>query len=428
MRAAILCGGKGTRIGELFPDIPKSMIPVMGKPLLHYQLDLLVSQGINDITLMAGYKADIIREHFGNGSEFGANIKYIIEDEPLGTGGALSLLPKEDTLILMGDVYLDVDLKKLISFHREKKAKITLFAHPNSHPHDSDIVVKNEDFMVTQWRSKKEESRGDCRNLVNAGLYLFDKDIIPIGNPIKRDIDKDLIAPQIQKGSVFAYQSTEYIKDMGTPERLAAVTRDIKNGIASAKNLKNIQKAVFLDRDGTINIEDGFLTQPEQLRLIPGVAQAIKRLNQSPYLVICVTNQPVIARGDVSFEGLEKIHARMDTMLGREGAYLDDIFFCPHHPDKGFEGEVAALKIKCDCRKPEPGMLLRASERYNINLGQSYMVGDRTSDIMAGKAAGCKTIGLKTGSGLKDGKYQVDSDIVCDDLVQAVYEIINAEE
>jgi histidinol-phosphate phosphatase family protein len=146
-------------------------------------------------------------------------------------------------------------------------------------------------------------------------------------------------------------------------------------------------------------------------------------LNASPYLAVCVTNQPVIARGDVSFESLDTIHARLDTLLGNEGAYLDDLLFCPHHPDKGYEGEVAEYKTDCECRKPKPGMLLEAAKRYNIDLSQSYMIGDRTADIAAGKAAGCRTIGVRTGEGLRDGKCAVTPDAVCGDLAAAVRQI-----
>jgi histidinol-phosphate phosphatase family protein len=148
-------------------------------------------------------------------------------------------------------------------------------------------------------------------------------------------------------------------------------------------------------------------------------------LNASPYLAVCVTNQPVIARGDVSFEGLDAIHARLDTLLGDEGAYLDDLLFCPHHPDKGFDGEAAEYKTDCGCRKPKPGMLLEAARRYNIGLTCSYMIGDRTADIAAGRAAGCKTIGVRTGTALADGKYETAPNRVCEDLPDAVRWILN---
>ena len=420
MRAAILAGGRGTRIGGLYPGIPKPMIPVCGKPILQWQVESLSAQGISGITLIVGYKSDAIKQHFGDGKSLGAQIDYIAEDEPLGTGGALPLLPREDTLILFGDVYCDVDFSRFMAFHREAKAEITLFVHPNSHPHDSDIVVIDSENRVIAWKSKKDKQRGELRNLVNAGLYVFSGGALPVGETVKRDLDHDLIIPRLGGGKVYAYRSTEYVKDMGTPERLRSVEFDIDSGAAAARSLRSRQRAVFIDRDGTLNEENGFIASPEQLRLIPGTAEAIRTLNKSPYLVICITNQPVIARGDVSFDDLDAIHARLDTLLGGAGAYLDDLLFCPHHPDKGYEGEVRKYKTVCECRKPKPGMLFEAAKRYNIDLSRSYMIGDSTADIAAGQAAGCKTIGVRTGMALSDGKYEASPDAVCDDLSAAV--------
>ena len=177
---------------------------------------------------------------------------------------------------------------------------------------------------------------------------------------------------------------------MGTPDRYYETETDIKSGKVHARNLSQKQKAVFLDRDGTINKSNGFITKPEQFKLIPGVAEAIKKINKSGYLTIIVTNQPVIARGDCTFEELELIHQKMETELGKQGAFIDGIYFCPHHTDKGFEGERPEYKCNCDCRKPKPGLLLKAASDFNIDLAQSYMVGDGKNDIEAGISAGCK--------------------------------------
>ena len=166
--------------------------------------------------------------------------------------------------------------------------------------------------------------------------------------------------------------------------------------------MRNKQKAIFIDRDGTINRYVGFLRDLDQLELLPGVAKAIQIINQSEYLVIVVTNQPVIARGEVTYEKLQEIHNKMETLLAKEGAFLDAIYFCPHHPDKGFAGEVASLKVECDCRKPKPGMILQAAIDYNIDLKASWMVGDGENDIVAGKAACCRTALVGTGEYAQD--------------------------
>jgi D-glycero-D-manno-heptose 1,7-bisphosphate phosphatase len=419
MRAAILAGGKGTRMSGLFPDLPKSMIPVAGKPLLQRQIESLVAQGTRDVTLIVGCKAEAVRAHFGDGERFGANVGYIVEDSPLGTGGALSLLPREDTLVLLGDVYCDVDFARFAKFHRERRADVTLFVHPNSHPQDSDIVVVDDGGRVVAWKSKNDSRRGEFRNLVNAGLYIFSAEALPTGEASRRDLEHDIIIPQLSKGEVYAYRSVEYVKDMGTPDRLRIVERDVSSGIAAARSLRADRCAVFIDRDGTLNEKNGFITNRDQIRLIPGAAKAVRMLNESPFLAICVTNQPVVARGDVTFEGLDEIHARLDVLLGRERAYLDDLLFCPHHTDKGFDGEIEGLKFNCACRKPNPGLLHEAAARHNIDLSSSYMIGDGTVDVAAGRAAGCRTIGLRTGEALSDGKHAVEPDAVCDDLLAA---------
>lgn len=211
------------------------------------------------------------------------------------------------------------------------------------------------------------------------------------GKPIKVDLDRQLLKPLAGTGKMFCYDSPEYVKDMGTPERYYSVCEDYKTGRVSGKNLKNKQKAVFLDRDGTINKYVGFLRNIDEFELMDGVTDAIKKVNASGYLAIVVTNQPVIARGEVSFEELEEIHNKMETLLGKEGAYLDAIYFCPHHPHKGYEGERPELKFDCDCRKPKPGMLLNAARDFNIELSQSWMIGDGENDIKAGQNAGCQT-------------------------------------
>ncbi|MDR1642722.1 MAG: HAD-IIIA family hydrolase [Clostridiales bacterium] len=394
MRTAILAGGKGTRIGSMYPELPKPMFPMLGKPLLQWHIEQLKAQGLLDITLIVGYKSEAVTSHFGNGKGFGVNISYITEDQPLGTGGALPLLPKEETLLLLGDVYYDVDFREFLKFHKEKEALITLFAHPNSHPHDSDIVVVDKESRVIAWKSKKDKERGDLRNLVNAGLYAFSPEALPREAATVKDLEKDIVFPLVSSGKVFARRTVEYAKDMGTPTRIASVACDIESGVTSTRSHEAKRKAVFIDRDGTINIEDGFLTDPEKLKLLPGAAEAIKLLNGSPYLAICITNQPVIARGEVTFERLDQIHARLDTLLGYEGAYLDDLFFCPHHPHKGFEGEVLEYKIECNCRKPKPGLILEAARIHGIDLSQSYMIGDRLTDVKAGEAAGCTPLGI----------------------------------
>ena len=221
-------------------------------------------------------------------------------------------------------------------------------------------------------------------------------------SPDKIDLDRDVLKPNIASGGIFAYDTPEYIKDMGTPDRYYEVEKDIKNGKVKARNLSQRQRAIFLDRDGTINSYKGFLTHPDDFELLPGVAEAIRTINHSGYLCIVVSNQPVIARGDCTFEELQTIHDKMETLLGKEGAFVDGIYYCPHHPDKGFEGDRPEYKIDCDCRKPKAGLLFQAAKDWNIDLSQSYMIGDSDRDVEAGKNAGCKASILLTNHDLNN--------------------------
>ena len=406
MKVLIMAGGRGTRISELFPDIPKPLIPIDGIPVLEREVCSLASQGFRDIILTVSYLHEKIEEHFGDGSKWGVKIEYLVENTPLGNAGALFKLNlKEDFLLLNADAMFDVDFNRFVAFHKEHGGLVTLFTHPNSHPFDSGLLVADKNGAVEQWLAKEDSRPEYYRNRVNAGLHVINPKVLELsgidadrvgavgenGKPIKVDLDRQLLKPLAGTGKMFCYDSPEYVKDMGTPERYYAVCEDYKAGRVSGKNLQNKQKAVFLDRDGTINKYVGFLRDIDEFELLDGAADAIKRINASGYLAIVVTNQPVIARGEVSFEELERIHNKMETLLGKEGAYLDAIYFCPHHPHKGYKGERPELKFDCNCRKPKPGMLLKAAQDFNIDLAQSWMIGDGENDIRAGQNAGCRT-------------------------------------
>ena len=446
-----MAGGKGTRISDLFPDIPKPLIPIeasnkMSKPVLEWEIESLVAQGFKDIIITTSYMHDKIEEYFGDGSLFGCNIEYFVEKNPLGNAGALFKLRNrigdEEFLLLNADAVFDVDFKRMISFHREHKAKVTLFTHPNSHPYDSGLLIVGRDGSVEKWLTKEDERPQYYRNCVNAGLHVIDPGILDeaicdgridpdlIGEPddngktYKVDLDRQILKPLCGKGVMFSYSSPEYVKDMGTPDRFYSVSSDFKNGLVQSKNLSKKQKAIFLDRDGTINKYVGFLRNIDEFELIPGVTDAIKRINNSGYLCIVVTNQPVIARGEVNEKELRDIHNKMETLLGLEGAYIDGLYYCPHHPDKGFEGEIPELKIECDCRKPKPGLLVRAAEDYNISLEESWMIGDGKNDVLAGKNAGCHTALI--------GENSIDDDagmpeIVGTDLLDIIQNILKKD-
>lgn len=395
MKVVIMAGGRGTRIASVASDIPKPMISIDGVPVLEREILSLRKQGFTDIILTVSHMAGYIIHYFGNGRKFGVNVDYFVEEQPLGNAGALFQMKdklSEDFLLLNADAVFDVDFKRFVEFHKRKGGLATLFTHPNSHPYDSGLIISDKNAAVEKWLAKEDKRPQWYKNRVNAGLHVISPEILSqiITTP-KIDLDRQLLKPLAGTGKMFCYDSPEYVKDMGTPDRYESVCQDFKVGVVAAKNLKNKQKAIFLDRDGTINKYVGFLRNIDDFELIDGVAEAIKKINASGYLAIVVTNQPVIARGEVTFKELEQIHNKMETLLGAKGAYLDAIYFCPHHPYKGYEGERPELKIDCDCRKPKPGMLLKAAEDFNIDLSASWIVGDGENDIKAGMSAGCKT-------------------------------------
>lgn len=395
MKVVVSAGGKGTRISSVASTIPKPMISICGKPVLERQVECLRRQGFRDFIFTVGHLGQQIQDYFGDGSRFGVTITYYVEREPLGTAGALVALReqlKEDYLLINGDLIFDVDIGRMIRFHQQKNAAATLLTHPNSHPYDGAVIEADKDHRIIRWLNK-EEDRGLYENRVNSGIHILSPRLFDRFTKVERiDLDREVLKPRIPEGDVFSYDSPEYIHDMGTPERYRQVCEAVKNGLPARRNLSRPQKAIFLDRDGTINVHKGFVTRWEQIELLPGAAEAIARINQSGYLAIVVTNQPVIARGECTWEELWDIHRVLQMKLGEKGAYLDDILICPHHPDKGFPGERSEYKIDCSCRKPKPGLLLEAAKKYNIDLTQSYMVGDSERDTLAGEAAGCRSV------------------------------------
>jgi D-glycero-D-manno-heptose 1,7-bisphosphate phosphatase len=409
MKTVIMAGGRGTRIAAFSKElnqgleIPKPMISIGGMPVLERELASLKEQGFDDIILTVGHLGHQIMNYFGDGrinspvthKPFGVHISYYVEEEPIGNAGALFQLKNqltEDFLLLNADAVFDVDFNRFVDYHKQKGGWVTLFTHANNHPYDSGLVITDADGRVQQWLAKEDVRPQWYTNQVNAGLHVVSPRILQqVITTTKVDLDRQLLKPLAGKGLMYAYDSPEYVQDMGTPERYEEVSNACKKGIMKGKNLRYKQKAICLDRDGTINRYVGYLRSIDDFVLLPGVAEAIRKINQSGYLAIVVTNQPVVARGDITISQLEEIHKKMETLLGRSGAFVDAIYYCPHHPDKGFQGERVELKFDCDCRKPKPGMLLRAAADFNVNLSQSWMVGDDRRDIETGKNAGCKT-------------------------------------
>ena len=426
-----MAGGKGTRLHSFTEDrIPKPMASVAGRPILEWQIECLKRNGINDICIVTGHLGEVIHSHFKDGSKFDVSIFYFNEDSPMGTAGALphigGFLTEPYFLLLNGDTIFDIDISRMELHHKEKKAFVTLFVHPNSHPYDSDLVVLNSYGRIIGFDSKSNTRDYWYDNMVNAGAYILSSDIcalIPLVG--KTDLERDILFKYHQTHRMYGYFSTEYIKDVGTLDRIKQAETDISNGIVAAKNLSNKQCCIFLDRDGTINVYKGLVYNPDDFELINSAAEAIALINRSIYVAAVASNQPVVARGLCEIEDVEIIHRKMKTMLGREGAYLDWVDFCPHHPDKGYPEENPLYKISCDCRKPGTGMFIKAAQAMNIDISKSWMVGDSARDMEAARNTGLRSVLVRTGEDENSMRHHIRPDMVCGDILEAVKAILS---
>ena len=427
MKVVIIAGGKGTRLGRT--DIPKPMIRILGKPILEYQIELAKKYELNDIFILSGFKSETIINYFGDGSKWKVNITHIVEKKALGTAGAVKQLEnliRDRFIVFYGDTVMNINLKKMIEYDNLTSSIGTLLVHPNDHPYDSDLIdIDNQTNQILGFKSKPHDDSYKS-NLVNAALYILSSDIFArIESGLNCDFGKDIFPLIISKNLILnAYHSAEYIKDMGTLDRLIKVEDDLRSGKVRRLNNENKRKAIFIDRDGVINKEVDNLSDIDDFELILGVSDSIKKINNSEYLAIVITNQPVVAKGFCSLGQLKEIHNKMESLLGFKNAFLDKIYFCPHHPDKGFEGENKSLKIDCDCRKPKIGMIKLARKEFNIDLNNSYFIGDTTTDIQTGINAGLETFIVSTGYGGKDGKYKVTADNSTINLKSAVDTIL----
>ena len=429
MKALIIAGGKGTRLGKLTKNTPKSMLQIGGIPLLEHQISLLKRYGIKNIIILTYHLSELIGSYFKNGSSFGVSITYVKEKEPLGTAGCVKEIENElieDFIVFYGDVMIDMDLKKLIEFHKKNNSVCTLVVHPNDHPYDSDLVEIDNSKEIIAFHKNPHDENKYFKNLVNAGAYVMSPKILKhIQRGIKSDFGRDIFPKIVNKEKLIGYNTAEYLKDIGTPDRLKNVNEDYLNGKVKRFNSENKRKAIFLDRDGVINKKVDLLYKIEDFELLPDTSQAIKIINKSEFLSIVVTNQPVVARNLCSIEELEEIHKKMETLLGKENAKLDAIYYCPHHPDKGYPEENSEYKIECECRKPNIGMIKMAEKDFNIDTKGSFIIGDSSRDILCGKNAGMKTIAVRTEDGYKE--LEVEPDYVFKDLNEAVNFIVGGK-
>jgi histidinol-phosphate phosphatase family protein len=432
VNAVILAGGRGTRLASRTNGLPKPLALVNSKPLLEYQLELLARHHVDNVTVLCGFGAAETRAFCGDGSRWGLRLQCIDESQPLGTAGAviaaLDRLPAQ-FLVLYGDTMVNVDLTRMMTAHVESGAAATLFLHPNDHPQDSDLVETDAGGRIVAFHPYPHPAEALLPNQVNAALYVIEASSLRGFSVPAQPLDfgKHVFPAMLAAGvRLQGYRSPEYIKDAGTPERLDRVTADLLSGVVTRSSLEVARPAVLLDRDGTINEEVSYITRPDQLHLLPGAAEGIRILREAGFRIAVVTNQPVVARGDCTMQQLQQVHNFMEMELSRQHAFVDGIYACPHHPDSGFEGEVPALKMDCECRKPKSGLVLQAARELNLDLSQSWLIGDRTADLETARVSGMRSVLVCTGLGGADGRYPVAPTAVCDDLLTAAKYIVEA--
>jgi histidinol-phosphate phosphatase family protein len=427
MKGVIICGGKGTRMGNI--SVPKSLLNVGSKPLLQHHIEWLEKYGINDIVILSGHLSKQI-ERFVSSLETESTIIVQKESFPLGTAGALKSaepMLNDTSVVIYGDKMHNLSLDRMMHFHCSKSGVCTIGLHPTTHMFDSDLVDIDDNERVIEIFPKPHDETKYYRNLTNIAVYIITPAIFKyIKSGVFSDFAKDVLPALIKNERVYGYLTTEYMRDIGTPDRLQEVNKDYAAGLIT--NYDSSSKAIFLDRDGVIvqrcdrkKGDGNDIRNPDEFELYPDTISAIKKINASGYLAIVITNQPGIAKNFFSMSDLANIHNKMETLLGKGGAKLDCIYFCPHHPEKGHPGENVLYKTDCDCRKPKPGLIQDALIKFNIDPSSSYMVGDTWRDIECGKAAGVKTVALLQGdSNWKDSR----ADFTFETLSDAVDYII----
>jgi mannose-1-phosphate guanylyltransferase/phosphomannomutase len=396
-QAVVLAGGVGSRLASEIGQRPKLLIEIGGISLAERQLNEFLSTGIKTVTYLLGVGSDeAIAELLVLKKKFAGRFKieWHIEGERLGTGGSLlnSLDSIQDSFMIMyGDLYLNCNLLDLEKRFLNSNADFACVVHPSSHMFDSNIVEVDTEDQIVGFHKKDRKSEFLVRNLGNTGVYFFKRHIFLDYKVQKCDLDGDLI-PQFlnesRKGIAMRHHG--FIRDIGTPSRLQESSR-----FSHPTDFHELNRpTLFLDRDGVVNKHLGHITNPSQIVLREGISSLISRFNRAWYWVIVITNQPVVSHGEISMSRLDQIHAMIDIQLSKQEAYIDEYFVCPHHPDKGFSGEVRELKTDCNCRKPSLGLLELAKAKYKIDLDRSVMVGDTWRDEEFAKRAGISFVSL----------------------------------
>lgn len=376
-QAVVLVGGKGTRLGNLSRDVPKPLVTIGDdRPFLDHLVELLRRHGYTDIVLLAGYLGHLVEYAYHGRTVGEGTIRVVKEPEPLGTAGAL--MAARDVLagrflMLNGDALFDINLRALEvgAIARGGKATLALKAVEDVSRYGRVVV---EDGRIAEFTEKDPTFCGP--GLINGGIYVMQKAVLDAVTTTPCSMEQDVFPQLIREGAVHGIVFDGYFLDIGTPEALARAHCELP--------ARRIRPAVFLDRDGVLNADDGYTFRPEDLRLLPGAANAVRWLNDHGFYVIVVSNQAGVARGYFTLADADKFNDALQNRLYASGAHVDCFYIAPYHPD----GIVAPYAVDHQDRKPNPGMLLRAFADWPIDISRSFLIGDKHSDIEAAERAG----------------------------------------
>lgn len=385
MEAIVLAGGFGTRLRPCVDDLPKPLAPINGRPFLTYLLDYLYANGVHRAIISTGYMSEKIEEALGDRYR-GMTVEYCREENPLGTGGAikkaLGMCRGKYAAVINGDTFYDVDLSEMQRLHESSGCPITLAAKKLPDVKRSGFLeIKNG--RLSGFAEKGVSGEG----LINGGIYFIDKNALDGIHEEKFSFEKQVLEKLLMP--VRVCESDAYFIDIGIPEEFARANAE--SGMLKSRRKR---KAVFLDRDGTLNVDTGHLYRTQDFEFLPDADKAVARMKEKGCLVIVVTNQAGIAKNLYKPEDVDALHGYIDSLLLEKHAVVaDGYYYCPHHPDAVLE-EYRAV---CPCRKPEAGLILKAVSDFEkigieIDLENSVLAGNRRSDLLAGINAGIKNI------------------------------------
>lgn len=379
-QVVILVGGKGTRLGVLTKATPKPLLEVEeGIRFLDVVIENFSRQGFKDIVLLAGFCGDQIEAAYKNKTIHGAKIRVIIEPEPQGTGGAL-LYAKDilDDWFLManGDSIFDFNFRE---FSKDANSDfIAKLALREVEDPARFGAVSLDGENINGFMEKSENLKGPA--LINGGIYLISREILKLMNG-PCSMESDIFPKLVEMEKLRGEQFDGYFLDMGLPNTYEQSRREIPKF--------RRKPALFLDRDGVINVDKGYTYKPQDLSFIDGIIEGIKAANENGYYVIVVTNQAGVARGFYSLEDVDIFHEHIANQLAQNGAFIDAFYSCPYHKD----GNVPEYTIdNHPDRKPNPGMILKAFNDWQIDKEKSFLIGDKNHDVEAAQNARIKGI------------------------------------